>query len=687
MGIGAVANIIVPLFDPSAGGLRAEDWLNLCILLAVSLLIVLITESLERSNRALNTALAEQRRSEAEMRAIVDSVVEGLWLVAPDQQLLSVNRQCEELLGIAASQVVGQRLDDLRPLVDRIFADPEGFASRVGASVTDTSARFKETYVQVWPQERQLELMSTPVHSDGRFLGRLYALRDVTQERELDRMKTEFVSQVSHELRTPLTAIKGFNDLLLDGDAGEINEEQAEYLGIVKQNVDRLVSLINDLLDVARMESGRITLKLAAIDLREIVALVVATMRPLIDAKDQTLTVEIAPELPPAWGDHDRILQVITNLVSNAYKYTPAGGAIRVAVAQRDERLHVAVQDTGMGIPPEDIPKLFTRFFRVDTSLTREIGGTGLGLSIVKSIVELHGGTIAVESTLGSGSTFSFDIPVATEMTPQQTPEPEPESVPAESPVADERTVLVVEDDETVRAAIAASLNHAGYHVETAGSAEDALGHLGVHKPDMIVLSMRLPDVQDLDRTSRLAEAPEIRDIPMLVLSILDERQAGGTEAPARMDEEWLLAHIHRALEAPDHGRILVIDDDPSIRELLIVALRKQGFEVLEAPDGETGLALARRAEPGLILLDLRLPGMDGFAVLQALKRAPETAEIPVIAISGSTGLWLGARARVLSLGAADFVAKPFEMTELVGEIRTLMQEKEETHADPRASR
>lgn len=687
MGIGAAANIIVPLFGPNADGLHAEDWLNLLILLAVSFLIVLITDSLERANRAANVALAEQRRSEAEMRAIVDSVVEGLLLVSPDQRLLSVNRQCEELLGITASQVVGQRLDDLRPLVDRIFTDPEGFASRVGESVTDTSARFKETFVQAWPQERQLELVSTPVHSDGRFLGRLYGLRDVTQERELDRMKTEFVSQVSHELRTPLTAIKGFTDLMLDGDAGEVNEEQEEYLQIVKQNVDRLVSLINDLLDVARIESGRIKLKIEAIDLRAIVDLVVATMHPLIDAKDQSLTVEIAPDLPPARGDHDRILQVVTNLVSNAYKYTPAGGALRVEVSRSDDWLQVAVQDTGIGIPPEDIPKLFTRFFRVDTSLTREIGGTGLGLSIVKSIVELHGGTVSVQSTPGSGSTFSFDIPIAVEVTPQGAPMPAPESIPVGGPVADGRTVLVVEDDETVSGVIAASLDRAGYHVETAGSVEAALGCLDTHKPDLIVLSVRLPDLQGLDRTSRLADTPELRDIPMLVLSILEENDVGGTTPPEQMDEERLLAHVHRALAAPDRGRILVIDDDPSVRELLIVALRKQGFEVLEAPDGETGLVLAGRAEPGLILLDLRLPGMDGFAVLQALKRSPETAEIPVIAISGSTGLWLGARARVLSLGAADFVAKPFEMTELIGEIQTLMQDKEETHADSRASR
>jgi DNA-binding response OmpR family regulator/two-component sensor histidine kinase len=451
-------------------------------------------------------------------------------------------------------------------------------------------------------------------------------------------------------------------------------------LQIVKQNVDRLVALINDLLDISRIESGRITLKIESIDLRAIIATVVATMRPLLEQKRQLLTVEIAPDLPHARGDHDRILQVVTNLVSNAYKYTPADGAICVEASHSGDRVRVAVRDTGIGIPPEDIPKLFTRFFRVDTSLTREIGGTGLGLSIVKSIVELHGGTVSVQSAPGSGSTFSFELPVAGEAASRPAPVTALEDVPDDQRAAGERTVLVVEDDETVTEAIAQSLGHAGYRIEAAGSAEAALGHLAEHRPDLIVLSVRLPGMQGLDRTSRLAEAPEIRDIPLLVLSILGE-PTGDAATTERVDEEQLLKQVHRVLAAPDRGRVLVIDDEPAVRDLLVVALRKQGFDALEAPDGETGLALAERERPGLILLDLRLPGMDGFAVLQALKRSPTTAEI-VIAVSGSMGLWLGAQARVLSLGAADFVAKLFQVTELIGEIRVLMKEKEEGRVD-----
>jgi PAS domain S-box-containing protein len=425
IGIGATATIVLPVNAQGSAGLRPEDWLSLCIFLLVSCLIALITEALER-------ALVEQRRREAEIRSIVDSVVEALLLVAPDQRVTSVNRQFEELFAVAASQITGRRVEDLQPVIERVFAEPEGVAARVGASVDDSNERITETLVQKWPQERQLELVSLPVRSTGTFLGRLYGFRDVTQERELDRMKTEFVSQVSHELRTPLTAIKGFTEMLLDRDAGEVNEEQEEYLKVVSSNVDRLVVLINDLLDISRIESGRIQLKVESIDLQEIIESVVATMRPLINGKQQTLVVEIQPNLPAARGDHDRILQVVTNLVSNAHKYTPAGGRISIEATQAGEQIGVAVHDSGIGIGPDDLPRLFTRFFRVDSSLTREIGGTGLGLSIVKSIVELHGGSVSVRSEAGKGSTFRFALPIATSGTEDEDePVPQAEQAPA----------------------------------------------------------------------------------------------------------------------------------------------------------------------------------------------------------------------------------------------------------------
>jgi PAS domain S-box-containing protein len=670
--VGLVANLVFQL-PPLGPGLGIDDWLRVSIYVAVSFLIALITDRLDRSNARLATSLAEQREQEAQTRAIVNGVVEALMLVSPDdRRLLSVNHQFEDMFGVPATQVVGRQLDELQPLVQHVFAEPDEVHERVASTAADATARFTQTFQQVWPQERLLELFSTPVVSDGHFLGRLYGFRDVTQERELDRVKTEFVSQVSHELRTPLTAIKGFTEMLLDGDAGDINAEQQEYLDIVKSNVDRLVALINDLLDISRIESGRIKLNLASIDVTAIIASVVTTMRPLLSGKNQTLTTEVEPHLPLATGDNDRVVQVVTNLISNAHKYTQAGGSIVVRVERTGDLVRVAVNDNGMGIPAEDVPKLFTRFFRVDSSLTREIGGTGLGLSIVKSIVEMQGGTVSVDTELGKGSTFAFTLPVSSAPL-----EPREEVPPASVPSA--QCVLVVDAEPLVGEQLQSSLLRAGYEVHLAVDAREALRMLDDARPDLIMFRVRLTAPGGFDDARALAEAAEALDIPLLVVSIQRESVEAATNiAPApRVNELQIVSHVQQALAASSSRRVLIIEDDAATRKLLSVGLRNHGFEPLEAADGATGMLAASRQAPDLVLLDLHLPGVDGLSVLQQLKRSPETARIPVIVVTGDEDLWLGARARVLALGAADFVAKPFEMDFLIDEIRTLIPPKE----------
>jgi PAS domain S-box-containing protein len=683
-GLGSVAILLLPAFAPGSQGFVPEDGLNLALFLTVATLIVLITHSLEES-------LAEQRRSEAETRAVVDGVVEGLMLVSPDQQVVSVNRRFEELFGVPGGDLRGRRLGDLQPLVERAFVEPAHLIDRVATSASDSAARFTEVFAQTWPQERQLELFSAPVRSDGRFLGRLYGFRDVTQERELDRMKTEFVSQVSHELRTPLTAIKGFTDLILDGDAGEVNEEQSDYLQTVQQNADRLVALINDLLDVSRIESGRITLKLEPLDMHRILSGVLATMRPLVTAKAQTMTLDVPEDLPPAMGDHDRVVQVATNLVSNAHKYTPAGGAITVSASVVDGMVATAVRDTGIGIEPDDVARLFTRFFRVDSSLTREIGGTGLGLSIVKSIVELHGGTVTVSSEPGAGSTFTFTLPVATAPEPAVAADHARTPAPATSPPlagAKHHRILLIEDDPVAAAALADHLVGSGFEVDQAGQAEAAASE--GPQPDLVVVAVRATTQSQPELLASLAASDRLKGVPMLMVPIRGDGGALATPAtpavatPADADAMApALEHALMALSTSATTRILVVEDDASVRELLCIALRKHGFDVLEAPDGETGLALASRERPGLILLDLRLPGIDGFAVLESLKRTPETTNIPVVVVTGSESLWSGSRARALSLGAADLVRKPFEVDALIAEIRALTRVEESNDGDP----
>ncbi|MCX6024465.1 MAG: PAS domain S-box protein, partial [Chloroflexi bacterium] len=291
-------------------------------------------ERLQQTMVQLEEQYRQAERARGEVRAVLDAAGEAIVLIAPDRRVLWINRVFAEFFGVNPERAVGRPLSALGGFSERMFPDAQGLANRFTRTLQDQTVVFREIITQRTPQARELELYSTPVHAgDGEHLGRLFVFRDVTREREVDRMKSEFVSLVLHELRTPLTSIKGYVDLLIDGEVGEVTDDQHEFLSIVKNNADRLVSLINDLLDISRIESGRIELNLSNVDLVRLIESVTTTLRPQVDAREQHLTVAMQEGLPLVRGDADRISQILFNLISNAYKYTPHGGAITVAAA------------------------------------------------------------------------------------------------------------------------------------------------------------------------------------------------------------------------------------------------------------------------------------------------------------------------------------------------------------------
>jgi signal transduction histidine kinase len=245
--------------------------------------------------------------------------------------------------------------------------------------------------------------------------GTVIVLRDVTHEQEIERAKNDIISIVAHELRTPMTSIKGYTDLMLQGAMGLLTEGQQHFLSIVKSNVDRLSRLVSDLLDITRIEAGSIELELVPMQLAEIVPEVCESVAEAVEERDLTLNVDVTTPIPTVRADRNRIIQVLVNLLSNAYRYTPPGGSIQVSVRPLEDTVLVQIADTGIGIAKEDQKKIFERFYRVEHDLVKKESGTGLGLSIVKSLVELHGGRLWLESELGRGSTFSFALPLAYE--------------------------------------------------------------------------------------------------------------------------------------------------------------------------------------------------------------------------------------------------------------------------------
>ncbi|MFZ5911025.1 MAG: GAF domain-containing protein [Chloroflexota bacterium] len=374
----------------------------------------LIRDQAERLGSMLRKEQEEASRSQAILEAVADGVV----VTSPENKITFLNESAIGILGLNAEKMVGQPLDAF----GGIFGKAAGaWMQTINDWSSDpVSHQVGDSYAeQLELEDGRIALVHlAPVILQDDFLGTVSIFRDVTHEVEVDRLKSEFVATVSHELRTPMTSIRGYVDILLMGAAGALNENQTHFLQIVKNNTERLNILVNDLLDISRIESGRVTLSPQPVNLRDVAedVLADALRRSQEEKKPIAFALDAARDLPRIYGDAERVRQVIGNLVDNAYRYTPKNGQVTVRVhASNGNNVQVDVQDTGVGIPLEDQDRIFDRFFRGEDPLVLATPGTGLGLAIVKQLVEMHNGRIWIESEgSGKGSTFSFTLPVYT---------------------------------------------------------------------------------------------------------------------------------------------------------------------------------------------------------------------------------------------------------------------------------
>ncbi|MRR11049.1 response regulator [bacterium] len=427
------------------------------------------------------------------------------------------------------------------------------------------------------------------------------------------------------------------------------------------------------MLDISRIESGRIVLKVQPLDVSERIIGAVNTFRAVLDQQGRTIQVDVPPDLPKAAGDPDRVGQVLINFISNAIKYSPQGGQITVRAYVDESRVRVEVSDQGIGIAPEDQGRLFTQFYRVDSSLTREIGGTGLGLSICKSIIELLGGEVGVSSESGAGSTFWFTLPFASEKH-VRTPSLEG---PLGSPGG---RVLVVDNSEDVANLIATYLSRRGYEVVKAFNAKEAWEYAVEMEPRVITLDVMVDEGEGFGLLQHLKADPKTKDIPVVVLSIIcDEGRSARCGAADYLekpiDKDKLLAVIDGLVGSVASPVVLVTDDDNMIVELLTHTLKQRGYTVMAAYDGREAMAAIERCRPDIVLLDLRMPVMDGYEVLEALKANVETAEIPVVIMSAYQLDY--ERANILRL-ASELVGKPFDVEEFVNHVESVIIESEQ---------
>lgn len=499
--------------------------------------------------------------------------------------------------------------------------------------------------------------------------------------KELDLMKSEFLNTVSHELRTPLTSIKAFAEILLD-NVGEDVETQTEFLEIINKESDRLTRLINNLLDLSRIEAGRMKWETEQLDLHEVAETALMALRGSAEKKGLNVESELEEDLPTS-GDKDKLIQVITNLLGNAIKFTSEGGTVKVTASRKDLlTARIEVKDSGVGIAPEFHESIFEKFSQVDSSETRDIKGSGLGLPIARSITEHHGGKLFVESVSGEGSTFIVELPLHLEETESSGEAEEIQKIIAERPLEPGQTVLIVDDEPSIRRFLRHILEVEGFLVIESRSGEDAVAIAQREKPSLVLLDLVLPDIDGFEVLSRLKERPETEHIPVIILSIIEDeercfRLGASDYLPKPINRERLVGRVS-TLIAAGRGKdkegphyVLAVDDDDSVLKALETILSNHGFEVEIARNGKDGLEKAKERPPDLIILDLMMPIMSGHEVLLALKQNSDTAEIPVMILTAAEP---DERIRALQGGADGLMTKPFSEKELAKLVRDSIQ-------------
>jgi PAS domain S-box-containing protein len=603
------------------------------------------------------------RESEARFRAVFERAAIGIKLADRDGRIVGCNQAMQEMLGYTAEELQGRSFTE--------FSHPD-----------DGLADWNYLQELMAGRRDHYQMEKRYLRKDGRLVwGRLtvslvrdargnptFALgmvEDVTARKrqaelqrakeaaeEANRAKSEFLANMSHELRTPLNAVIGMSKMLAGQRFGPLNAKQLDYLKDVTGAGEHLLALINDILDLTRIEAGRLRLQPESFAAGAAVAAVVSTVRPLAERKNLALRCRV-PELDGELvTDPGRFKQVLYNLLSNALKFTARGEvevtcewvaaaepAARPAPVETAKALRVSVRDTGIGIAAEDQPLIWEEFRQLDSSASRQQEGTGLGLALTRRLVGLLGGSVWVESAPGRGSTFAFVIPrrlpgAATHPTPAP---PRPVETPAArgtGPLA-----LVIEDHLATHKLFLDWLAEAGLATAAAFDGPAGLEMARRLRPQLILLDLQLPGKDGWQVLTELKACPETADIPVIIISVADEKQPALSQGALEflvkpIDREHLLGRLRGLLPrlfmpaGPAH--VLVVDDDPKARRLLADVLTAEGLQVREASSGPEALAQLERQPPDLLLLDLLMPGMDGFRVVEEVRRRPEGRQLPI---------------------------------------------------------
>ncbi|MCX7681602.1 MAG: GAF domain-containing protein [Anaerolineae bacterium] len=464
------------------------------------------------------------------------------------------------------------------------------------------------------------------------------ALETAEKLKEMDRLKSQFLANMSHELRTPLNSIIGFSRVILKGIDGPLTEMQRTDLEAVYNSGQHLLSLINNILDISKIQAGKMEINIVDTDLRDIIKSVMSTAVGLVKDKPIELQQVVPENLPIIRADAGRIRQVLLNIVGNAAKFTERG-FIRLEAEATPTEVIIKVSDSGIGIPQDKLTTIFEEFTQVDGSSTRAVGGTGLGLAISRNFVEMHGGRIWAESTVGKGSTFYVALPIAG---PSEAPKEEEEDiVTVEQPIPGAKTILCVDDDEGVITLFRRYLSKKGYQVIGLTRSTNVVERTLRIRPFAITLDVMMPEKDGWQVIQELKTNPHTRDIPVIICSIVSDKEYGLSLGASDylvkpVLEEDLIAALER-LDKRKEGQqqVLIVDDHAPDRKLLRRMIETNDrYRVIEASGGREAIELIQRIRPDIIILDLMMPEVDGFAVLETIKANRATRSIPIIVVT-----------------------------------------------------
>ena len=587
---------------------------------------------------------------EHRMLEILEATPDFIGITDPGGKVLYINSSGRLRLGLSAESDLGRTtIADLHPsgAVEMLHGEAFPTAARDGLWTGEVPFRNIQgediPFSMILVAHRRPSCNGTP--GEVHFFSAL--ARDITESKrhqadlaeardaaiEASRLKSQFLANMSHELRTPLNSIIGFSELLMDRVPGPLTEDQEQCVLDVFESGKHLLGLINDILDLSKIEAGKMEINPGSVELSSLVDSVLSTLLPIAHKKRLELDREIDPATPPVWADPGKLRQVLNNLLANAIKFTEQGQILVRARPELDKhRVAIEVEDTGIGISGENLAFIFDEFRQVDGSHTRRHEGSGLGLALSRNFLRLMGGEITARSVPDQGSVFTFHLPMAIR----------PEAVGHDTPLLHSGHVLLVEDDPRSAELARKILESADFLVTTASNGPEGLRLARELHPDALVTDVLLPGKSGWDILAELKADPATADIPLILLSVINDPQRGHALGAVRclvkpIDRRTLIEAVRRSLGLKgqlDGKKVLVVDDEPAVLRLGRSILEEAGAHALIAGGGREGVEIARAEKPDLLILDLMMPEVTGFDVVDELATDESTRNIPILILT-----------------------------------------------------